>query len=79
MCFLSLICGYFFLPELKGRSLEEVDVMFQAGLPLRKFNKYRSEGGVGAAISRLERQDSEGDDVIKAKNLAMQRENSVDE
>ena len=73
MCFLACVCGYLFLPELKGRSLEEVEVMFQAGLPLRKFNQYRGEDGVGAAISRLERLESD-DDVLKAKARVLETE-----
>ncbi len=73
MCFLACVCGYLFLPELKGRSLEEIEVMFQAGLPLRKFGQYRGEDGVGAAISRLERLESD-DDVIKAKTRVLQTE-----
>ncbi|ETI22294.1 hypothetical protein G647_06367 [Cladophialophora carrionii CBS 160.54] len=31
---------YFFLPEVKDRTLEEIDVMFQANLPARKFKGY---------------------------------------
>jgi MFS transporter, SP family, sugar:H+ symporter len=66
ICFVALIWGYFFLPELKGRSLEELDEMFAAKLPLRKFRDYQSnEDGVGAAVSRLER--LEGDDPAMAK------------
>lgn len=66
ICFLALIWGYFFLPELKGRSLEEVEEMFAAKLALRKFRNYRgSEDGVGAAVSRLER--LEGDQPSLAK------------
>jgi hypothetical protein len=31
---------FFFLPEVKGRTLEEIDEMFEARLPARKFGKY---------------------------------------
>jgi hypothetical protein len=66
ICFVALVWGYFFLPELKGRSLEELDEIFAAKLPLRKFRDYQSnEDGVGAAVSRLER--LEGDDPAMAK------------
>lgn len=66
MCFLAFICGYLFIPELKGRSLEEVEVMFlESRLPLRKFGRYADEGGVGAAISKLERRDTQDPDVEK--------------
>jgi hypothetical protein len=33
---------FFFLPELKGRSLEELDYMFEAGVPTRKFSSFDS-------------------------------------
>lgn len=59
ICFLALLWGYFFLPELKNRSLEELEELFAAKLPLRKFGQYQSSAdGVGAAMSRLERLDS---------------------
>jgi SP family sugar:H+ symporter-like MFS transporter len=41
----SIISGafvYFFLPELKGRSLEELDYMFEARIATRKFASYDS-------------------------------------
>lgn len=67
ICFLATICGYLFVPELKGRSLEEIEVMFvHRDLPLRKFDGFRSdEGGVGAAISKLEALDREDPGVAK--------------
>lgn len=51
--FLALIWTFFFLPELKGRSLEELDEMFEARVPTRKFGKYVCTG-VGADITRLQ-------------------------
>jgi hypothetical protein len=66
ICFVGLAWGYFFLPELRGRSLEELEEMFAAKVPLRKFRDYQTnEDGVGAAVSRLER--LEGDDPSVAK------------
>jgi SP family sugar:H+ symporter-like MFS transporter len=32
-----VVAVFFFIPELKGRSLEEVDQLFASGSPLRKF------------------------------------------
>jgi hypothetical protein len=29
------------MPEMKGRSLEELDEIFEAGLPARKFPQYQ--------------------------------------
>jgi len=31
---------YFYLPEVRGRSLEEIDEMFRNGVPTRHFQKY---------------------------------------
>lgn len=43
-CFIAAIFVYFYLPEVKGRSLEEIDEMFMARLPARKFRKYVCTG-----------------------------------
>jgi hypothetical protein len=32
---------FFFMPEMKGRSLEELDEIFVAGTPVRKFSEYQ--------------------------------------
>ena len=58
MSFLAVIFGYFFVPELKNRSLEEVERMFEAGVPLRKFGQYQSDAGdIGAMLTKLEQHD----------------------
>ncbi|GFP57110.1 galactose transporter [Trichoderma asperellum] len=36
---LMVIVAYFFIPEMKGRSLEEVDELFATGVALRSFSK----------------------------------------
>lgn len=36
---LMVIVAYFFIPEMKGRSLEEVDELFASGVPFRSFSK----------------------------------------
>lgn len=38
-----LVLAYFFIPELKGRSLEEVDRLFASNTPIRKFKKIQTE------------------------------------
>ena len=66
MSFLSLVFGWFFLPELKNRSLEEIDNMFEAKVPLRKFGQWESGvDDIGGAITRLER--GRKDDVLKSQ------------
>lgn len=73
MSFLSLVFGYLFLPELKNRSLEEVDKMFDSKLPLRKFGEYRSLDGVGSVITKLEQGDDEDADVSKPAATVAER------
>lgn len=34
---LSIIFAYFFVPEVRGRSLEEIDKLFTSGIPIRQF------------------------------------------
>lgn len=37
---LALLFVYFFVPECKGRSLEEIDRMFHEKVPMRKFGSH---------------------------------------
>jgi hypothetical protein len=39
--FIMVILTFFFTPELKGRTLEEVDQLFASGAPQRKFGSLR--------------------------------------
>ena len=78
MSFLCLIFGYLCVPELKGRSLEEIEVMFEAKVPLRGFgNHVTDQDGIGAAVSRIERLDR--DDPRTAKLHANAQIDEVDE
>ena len=38
--FLTLTWAFFRMPETKGRSYEELDLMFEAKLKTRKFKQY---------------------------------------
>lgn len=51
IAFLSIIFGYFCIPELKNRSLEEVEKMFEAGIPLRKFGEYETDETVSHLVA----------------------------
>ncbi|KAJ4112162.1 hypothetical protein NW768_011741 [Fusarium equiseti] len=42
ICVIMVILAYFFIPELKGRSLEEVDQLFASGQPLRKLGSLKT-------------------------------------
>lgn len=33
---ISVVWGFFYFPELKGRTLDEADMMFRANVPARK-------------------------------------------
>ncbi|KAI1413885.1 putative maltose permease [Hypoxylon sp. FL1857] len=43
-CAIAAIWIFVFLPEVKDRTLEEIDEMFEAKVPARKFRKYRCTG-----------------------------------
>ncbi|EQB57148.1 sugar transporter [Colletotrichum gloeosporioides Cg-14] len=40
---LAFVFTWFCIPECKGKSLEQIDRMFNEGVPLRKFGKYEPE------------------------------------
>lgn len=42
ICVVMAILAFFFIPELKGRSLEEVDQLFASNAPLRNFGKIKT-------------------------------------
>ncbi|KAH9889650.1 MFS monosaccharide transporter-like protein [Xylariomycetidae sp. FL2044] len=50
-CAIAATWIWVFLPEVKGRSLEEIDEMFEARVPARKFRSYRCTG-VHAALAK---------------------------
>ncbi|KAF5516570.1 Major facilitator-type transporter ecdD [Colletotrichum siamense] len=41
---ISVVWGFFCFPELKGKTLDEVDMMFRANVPARKTSSWKSEG-----------------------------------
>ncbi|KAL4963270.1 sugar porter family MFS transporter [Aspergillus stella-maris] len=56
----AFVWAFFMVPELKGRSLEEVDELFEKGVSTLKFGSYVCSG-VGAGVTVLE--GVKGDDV----------------
>ncbi|RYP78557.1 hypothetical protein DL771_000510 [Monosporascus sp. 5C6A] len=57
-CAIAALWIYFFLPEAKGRSLEEIDEMFEARVPARKFASYRCTGQ-HAVVEKVEAEHCE--------------------
>lgn len=39
----SILFAYFYVPDVSGRSLEDVDRLFESGIPLRKFKGAKLE------------------------------------
>lgn len=37
ICAITLVFVWFMVPECKGKSLEQIDHLFQEGVPIRKF------------------------------------------
>jgi hypothetical protein len=50
---LTFFFAYFYVPELKNRSLEEVDEIFENGIPARKTTSYVATG-IGRQITEAE-------------------------
>ncbi|KAJ5058521.1 general substrate transporter [Bipolaris maydis] len=64
-CFITVLWIYFYLPEIKDRTLEEVDEMFEARLPARKFRKYVCVGHyVQGRDEKIGRSDSEKNEAV---------------
>ncbi|KXH64672.1 hypothetical protein CNYM01_08201 [Colletotrichum nymphaeae SA-01] len=46
--FISVVWGFFYFPEMKGKTLEKVDMMFRARVPARKTSSWKSEEYIDA-------------------------------
>ncbi|RAQ43067.1 high-affinity glucose transporter [Aspergillus flavus] len=60
----ALIWVFLMVPETRGRSLEELDDMFQAEVPTRRFKKYECSG-IGAHITGAQNLQSKEVKVIQ--------------
>ncbi|ERT00673.1 hypothetical protein HMPREF1624_01903 [Sporothrix schenckii ATCC 58251] len=59
---LGIVWGYFYLPDTSKRSLEELEELWQAGVPAYKFGSYKTTGsGVGFRVTQLERHAGAGE------------------
>ncbi|EOA90375.1 hypothetical protein ACJQWK_07847 [Exserohilum turcicum] len=73
-CFITVVWVYFYLPEIKNRTLEEIDEMFEARLPARKFRKYVCTGHyIPGASEKGERHDSEKDEVVQQEFMGVDK------
>ncbi|KAH8819242.1 MFS transporter [Xylogone sp. PMI_703] len=70
----SFICAtwvYFYFPEVKDRTFEEIDEMFQERLPARKFSKY--------VCTRASTSGKDNDSVHHVENIAMEEKSATKE
>lgn len=72
MAVLSMVFVYFCVPDCKGRTLEEVDLLFESKIPLRKFGSVQlAENALLTPIGKIDIQPV--DDVENGKEVATVR------
>lgn len=50
----TFVWAYFRLPEARGRTYEEMDLLFKKGVDARKFSSYQIDAYAGSGDSKLE-------------------------
>ncbi|KAF2274258.1 general substrate transporter [Westerdykella ornata] len=76
-CCIAAAWVFFFLPEVKNRTLEEIDEMFEARLPARKFAAYKCVG-VLATVDESARKSIEHEkDIEVVKNEKVMAETVI--
>jgi hypothetical protein len=65
-CAIAATWVFFFLPEVKNRTLEEIDEMFEAGLSARKFSSYKCVG-----LARSDDEGKERSSIEKEKEITV--------
>jgi hypothetical protein len=60
---------YFIIPELKSRTLEEVDQLFASGAPLRKFHMVQTRSAQDVYQEEIEREGAEDRTEIHVKTV----------
>ncbi|KAK1765381.1 general substrate transporter [Phialemonium atrogriseum] len=73
-CIIGALWVFFFLPEVKGRTLEEIDEMFAAKIPARKFRTYVCIGR--AAVDEKNAEDAWESE--KAATATVEETNAVE-
>ena len=74
MCFLCLTWTYFRLPEPKGRTYGELDVLFERRVPARKFKTTSVDQFRGETV----RIDSVSEGVKSSKGTEVEEKEFVD-
>ncbi|KAJ5949167.1 hypothetical protein N7454_000751 [Penicillium verhagenii] len=63
-CFLCFVWTFFRLPEPKGRSYSELDILFDQKVPARQFKHTRVDPFQGRGISVVESKENGGVDIV---------------
>lgn len=63
---IMVILVFFFIPELRGRTLEEVDQLFASGAPLRKFKAIETRRAEEIYEAQVE---GKGRDAVSEANV----------
>ncbi|KEZ42096.1 hypothetical protein SAPIO_CDS6332 [Scedosporium apiospermum] len=66
---IMVVLTFFFIPELKGRTLEEVDQLFASGVPLRKFGSVETKSAQTLYQDELKQKSSYVESEKKAAEL----------
>ncbi|KAL5331391.1 hypothetical protein ACEPPN_000921 [Leptodophora sp. 'Broadleaf-Isolate-01'] len=67
--FCCIILTFFFLPETKDRSPAELDEMFNAGVPARKFKGYKCICSTENLTTALQQVEKFGDEIIHEERI----------
>lgn len=70
----SLLFAFFCVPEMKGRSLEEINQMFQDGVPVRRFGAHPFATAATEEDAAERKIKSTSDGSIKAGAVEVERE-----
>src|SRR3954463_356168 len=76
-CAIAATWVFFFLPEVKNRTLEEIDEMFEARLGARKFAKYKCVGVANTIDAHARKSIETEKDIEVMKNEKIETEIAV--
>lgn len=62
---LAVLFTYFCIPDVHGRTLEEIEELFAMNIPLRQFRKTKTTSGRGQLSSEKAADEDEGEDATK--------------